>query len=86
MDFGGYRKGVKRSLALFLADLSKITSTQVIAIAAHKLSSTSTLVLTGLQSKVRAMIVIRTASNEMEQPTVEIISRASLSSSFPYKI
>ena len=61
---------------------SNITSTQVIAIAAHKLMSTLTPALSGLEKRLNTMMVITTATNEMEQPTVEMISRASLWLSF----
>ena len=64
------------------ANPSNITSTQVIAIAAHKLMSTLTPALSGLEKRLNTMMVITTATNEMEQPTVEMISSASLWLSF----
>ena len=67
---------------LLLDSLSNITSTQVIAIAAHKLMSSLTPALSGLEKRLNTMMVITTATNEMEQPTVEMISRASLWLSF----
>jgi len=64
---------------LFLANPSTIASAQVAAMAAHTLSSTLALGLfsTLQKNRVTAM-VMRTASNEMEQPTMEMISKASL--------
>ena len=67
---------------LLLDSPSNITSTQVIAIAAHKLMSSLTPALSGLEKRLNTMMVITTATNEMEQPTVEMISRASLWLSF----
>jgi len=47
------------------------------AIATHKLSSTLALgLLSALQKHNVNVIVIKTASNEMEQPTIEMISSA----------
>ena len=50
----------------------------MIAIAADKLMSTLTAALSGLEKRLNTMMVITTATNEMEQPTMEMISRASL--------
>ena len=62
-------------LTLFLANPSNMTSAQVIAIAAHKLSST--LVLGDFKilqkNRVTAM-VITTEISETEQPIIEMIS------------
>jgi len=63
---------------LLRANPSNITSTQVIAIAVHKLMSTLTPALSGLEKRLNTMMVITTATNEMEQPTMEMISRAFL--------
>ena len=56
-----------------------MASAHVTAMAAHKLSSTLALGLfsTFQKNRVTAM-VITTASSETEQPTIEMISRASL--------
>ena len=77
--------GLVRTL-LLRANPSNITSTQVIAIAAHKLMSTLTPALSGLEKRLNTMMVITTATNEIEQPTVEMISRASLWFSFVYNM
>ena len=62
---------------MFLANPSKIASAQVMAIAAHKLRSTLALgLLSALQKHTVTAMVIKTASNEMEQPTIEMISSA----------
>lgn len=62
---------------VFLAKPSNMTRVQEAAIAVHKLSSTLDLGLfiTLQKNKVTA-IVISTASSEMEQPTIEMISKA----------
>jgi len=49
------------------------------AIATHKLSSTLALgLLSALQKHAVIAMVIKTASSEMEQPTIEMISSALL--------
>lgn len=65
--------------SLFLAEPSNITSMQLQAMAAHKFRRTFTLgLLSCLQkTKVTAM-VIRTANSEMEQPIIDMISKAFL--------
>ena len=65
--------------SLFLAEPSNITSMQLEAMTAHKFSRTFTLgLLSCLQkTKVTAM-VIRTANSEMEQPIIDMISKAFL--------
>jgi len=64
---------------LFLANPSNIAKAQVAAMAVHKLSSTLVrgLFSTLQKNRVTAM-VMSTARSEMEQPTMEMISRASL--------
>lgn len=67
---------------LSLADPSDITSIHDTATAAHRFSSTLDLgLLSALQKKRVTTIVIITARREMEQPTIEMISRAFLSAS-----
>jgi len=64
---------------LFLANPSKTASAQVKAIATHKLSSTLALgLLSALQKHAVTAMVIKTASSEMEQPIIEMISSALL--------
>ena len=50
----------------------------MIAIAAHKLMSTLTPASSGREKQLNKMMVRITATKEMEQPTMEMISRASL--------
>ena len=62
-------------LTLFLANPSNMTSAQVIAIAAHKLSSTFVLgVFKILRKKRFTAMVITTEISEIEQPIIEMIS------------
>ena len=62
-------------LTLFLANPSNMTSAQVIAIVAHKLSSTLVLgVFKILQKNRVTAIVITTEISETEQPIIEMIS------------
>ena len=64
---------------MFLAEPSNIASIQLQAMAAHKFSKTFTLEhLISLQkTKVTAM-VRRTENSEMEQPIIDMISKAFL--------
>ena len=67
---------------LSLADPSDMTSMHDTATAAHRFSSTLDLgPFTALQKKRVTAIVMITARREMEQPTIEMISRACLSAS-----
>ena len=64
---------------LSLADPSNITRAQTHAMAAHKLSITLALgPFKFLQKNTVTAMVITVASSEMEQPTVEMISKAFL--------
>ena len=65
--------------SLFLAEPSNIASIQLQAMAAHKFSKTFTLEpLISLQkTKVTAMVT-RTVNSEMEQPIIDMISKACL--------
>ena len=64
---------------MFLAEPSNIASIQLQAMAAHKLSKTFTLepLISLLKTKVTAM-VRRTENSEMEQPIIDMISKAFL--------
>lgn len=65
--------------SLFLAEPSNMASMQLQAMAAHKFNRTFTLGhLSCLQKTNVTAMVIRTANNEMEQPIIDMISKAFL--------